>query len=81
MTTSFLPQELYRGEVSVAFNGNPFFNDVSRGGIGYIDLLDSIGIDCYWPLITESLPVAPWVSGLILLFNMVVDVQKALGAR
>ena len=54
-----LSQSVFDGEVSVAFNGNPFFKDVARGGIGYIDLLDSIGLDCYWPLVTE-LPEQPW---------------------
>ncbi len=51
---------MFKGELSVAFNGNPFFDDVDRGGIGYIDLLDSIGLDCYWPLVTDTLPDQPW---------------------
>jgi hypothetical protein len=44
---------VYHGLVSVAFNGNPFFDDVARGGVKYLDALDFIGLDCYWPIFTN----------------------------
>jgi hypothetical protein len=44
---------VYQGQVSVAFNGNPFFNDMDRGGVPWIDALDFIGLDCYWPIYTN----------------------------
>ena len=44
---------VYKGRVSVAFNGNPFFNDISRGGVPWLDALDFIGLDCYWPIYTD----------------------------
>ncbi len=56
----------------MAFNGNPFFSDVNASGIGYIDLLDSIGLDCYWPIFTD-LPDQPWVSELVTKFDCLTD--------
>ena len=44
---------VYKGKVAVAFNGNPFFNDVASGGVPWLDALDFIGLDCYWPLFTD----------------------------
>jgi hypothetical protein len=44
---------VYKGNVSVAFNGNPFFNDIARGGVPWLDELDFIGLDCYWPIYTN----------------------------
>ena len=37
---------VYRGNVSVAFNGNPIFDDMDRNGVPWIDDLDFIGLDC-----------------------------------
>lgn len=37
---------VYSGKVSVAFNGNPIFDDMDRGGVPWIDELDFIGLDC-----------------------------------
>eukprot|EP01043_Picozoa_sp_COSAG02_P060893 COSAG02_NODE_8056_length_2729_cov_1.597338_5_plen_125_part_00 len=37
---------VYNGNVSVAFNGNPFFGDMYRDGVPWIDELDFIGLDC-----------------------------------
>lgn len=51
------------GRVSVAFNGNPFFDDVAKG-FGWLDALDHIGIDCYWPLLTE-LPPHSWQAASV----------------
>lgn len=39
-------RKAYSGNVSVAFNGNPFFSDMDRNGIPWIDELDFIGLDC-----------------------------------
>ena len=44
---------VYKGKVSVAFNGNPFFDDMDRGGVPWLDALDFIGLDCYWPIYTD----------------------------
>ena len=37
---------VYNGNVSVAFNGNPIFDDMDRNGVPWIDELDFIGLDC-----------------------------------
>ena len=44
---------VYHGSVAVAFNGNPFFGDLARNGVPWIHALDFIGLDCYWPIITD----------------------------
>ena len=38
---------VFHGKVSVAFNGNPFFNDLAANGVPWLDALDHIGLDCY----------------------------------
>lgn len=37
---------VYSGNVSVAFNGNPIFDDMDRAGVPWMDELDFIGLDC-----------------------------------
>ena len=53
-------RNVYKGKVSVAFNGNPFFNDVSDGGVPWLDALDFIGLDCYWPVYTDLTKLEHW---------------------
>ena len=53
-------RSVYKGKVSVAFNGNPFFDDVGRGGVPWLDALDFIGLDCYWPVYTDLTKLEHW---------------------
>ena len=51
---------VYSGSVAVAFNGNPFFSDMAKNGVPYLSQLDFIGLDCYWPIMTNLSSLENW---------------------